>query len=150
MFDVKHVNELHHGLSAHDGGLVQVRPDLRHNIYSENAGVRNSSRWMTIEPTLTGKCILDLTPMATDNPDGHLFKLPCKVQALKDVIEGRLRHLHNGDTFATFERIDDQVLISFHRADPTRVTISVSDLEDHVRRIEAELSPATAVIESEE
>lgn len=147
MVIVKHASELHHGLSAYDGGLLHVKPDLRHNIFQEVAGVRNPGRWMTIEPTLNGKCVLDLTPMANEDPDGYLFRLPCKIQALKDVIEGRLRHLHNGETFATFERVNDEVIISFHRAAPTRVTISLKDLEEQVRVIEDTMNASPSTIE---
>ncbi len=147
MIIVKHATELQHGLSAYDGGLVHGTPDLRHNIYLFEAGSKNEAHWMTIEPTPNGKCMLDLTPMAESNGDGYQYRLPCKVQALKDVLDGRLRHLHNGDTFASFERIGDTVQIAFHRADPIRVTISLKDLEEYVNSIEAEPSPSAGVLE---
>lgn len=114
-------------------------PDTE-KIHSFRDGTVEDERYLTIETTYPGRCVVDLTPMREDG-DTAEYRLPCKVQALRDVLEGRLRHLQSQSAYGTFERDGDFVWISFHRAEPTKICIRAVDLETLLAKLHSDPNP---------
>lgn len=108
----------------------------RNRIRAVDNGRLDESRYLTVESLHGERCIVDLSGLREVGDQG-MYRLPCRMQALRDIAEGRQRHFHDGDDHGTFERVDDVVEVAFHHGEPQKAMIRADELEEVIRLLEA-------------